>query len=194
MHERTIIIKYLYREKFNSCIETMSDTTGCTRQQISKWIAGETIPKKETIDFITVCIYIPEFTVVEEFYEIDSKEEIKPQLRSLFRGHEDRSGVYAFYDGMANLLYVGKAYNLLEETYSAIMREDEVKFPAGIDNELVRRFNLVKYVSAYDIATNEYWDYPKHVESLILRISKPKLNKQIGILEYAYPESIEKTT
>ena len=191
MHERTIIINYLYREKFNSCTQVMSDTTGCTIQQIGKWIAGETIPKKETIDYIIVCIYIPQFTVVEEFYEIDSKEKIKTQLNALFRGHEDRAGVYAFYDGMANLLYVGKASNLLKETYSAIMREDEVKFPAGIDNESVRRFNLVKYVSAYDISTNEYWDYPKHVESLILRISKPKLNKKIGILEYAYPENIE---
>jgi len=136
-------------------------------------------------------MYTPEFKVVKEFYEINPSEKIKTQLNAMFEGHENRAGVYAFYDAMANLLYVGKATNLLQETYLAIRREDLVKFPAGIKNKMQKRFELVKYVSAYDVETNEHWDYPKHVESLILRISKPRLNKQIGILEQAYPDIAE---
>ncbi|OEF08799.1 hypothetical protein [Vibrio genomosp. F10] len=191
MSERTAVINYLFEEKFDSCIETLVDVTGYQQSQIKKWLSGETIPRTETIDYITMCIYTPEFKVVEEFYEIDSTEPIKTQLSQLFDGHEERAGVYAFYDSMASLLYVGKASNLLQETYSAIMREDEVKFPAGITNKMQKRFELVRYVSAYDVETNDHWDYPKHVESLILRISKPRLNKQIGILEQAYPENSE---
>lgn len=34
-------------------------------------------------------------------------------------------------------------------------------------------------------------EYPKHVESLLLRISNPRMNKQIGILETASPNSEE---
>ena len=159
-------------------------------RQIKKWISGEAISRTETIDYITMCIYTPEFRVVEEFYEIDSSDPIKTQLNQLFDGHEERVGVYAFYDSMESILYVGKASNLLQETYSAIMREDEVKFPAGITNKVQKRFELVRYVSAYDVEMNDHWDNPKHVESLILRVAKPRLNKQIGILEQATPGAL----
>ena len=49
----------------------------------------------------------------------------------------------------------------------------------------------MKYISAYDVGSSNWIDYPKHVESLILRISKPILNKQIGFLEKAYIELSE---
>ncbi|WP_274878920.1 hypothetical protein [Vibrio harveyi] len=191
MSERTIVINYLLKENYGSCPETMSEVTGYSIGQINKWLSGEVVPNRVTLDYITMCIYTPEFTVVEEFYEIVQNEPIKTQLNEMFKGHEERAGVYAFYDAMANLLYVGKASNLLQETYSAIMREDLVKFPSGIKDKMQKRFELVKYISAYDVETNDHWDYPKHVESLILRISKPRLNKQIGILEQAYPDISE---
>lgn len=191
MQDRTVVIQYLFNEKFNSCSATMSEATGYPISQINRWINGSTIPNIETLDYISMCIYTPEFKVVDEFFEINSTEPIKTQLNKLYSGHEERAGVYAFYDTMANLLYIGKASNLLQETYSAIMREDEITFPAGIKNKTLKRHELVKYVSAYDVGTNNHWDYPKHVESLVLRISKPRLNKQIGILERAYPEEPE---
>ncbi|WP_122047257.1 hypothetical protein [Vibrio atlanticus] len=191
MSERTVVINYLLNEKFGCSAELMSETTGYSVNQVNRWLSGEIVPNKSTLDFITMCIYTPEFTVVEEFFEIDTSEPIKTQLSGMFNGHEERAGVYAFYDAMANLLYVGKASNLLQETYSAIMREDLVSFPSGIKDKLQKRFELVKYISAYDVETNEHWDYPKHVESLILRISKPRLNKQIGVLEQAYPDLAE---
>ncbi|EGR1145895.1 TPA: hypothetical protein N2828_004453 [Vibrio parahaemolyticus] len=191
MSDRTIVMNYLLSEKFDNSAESMSEMTGYSVNQIYKWVSGEIVPNKSTLDFIIMSTYTPEFTVVKEFYEIDTSEPIKTQLNDMFKGHEDRAGVYAFYDAMANLLYVGKASNLLQETYSAIMREDLVSFPSGIKDKMQKRFELVKYVSAYDVATNDHWDYPKHVESLILRISKPRLNKQIGILEQAYPDILD---
>jgi len=188
MSERTVVINYLLNEKYNACPKSMAERTGYQINQVKKWLSGEVIPNKDTLDYIIMCVYTPEFTVVKEFYEIDPQKKIKPQLNKMFKGHEERAGVYAFYDSMANLLYVGKASNLLQETYSAIRRDDFVAFPSGICNKVHKRYELVKYVSAYDVETNDHWDYPKHVESLILRISKPRLNKQIGVLERAYPD------
>jgi len=191
MSERTVVFNYLFIEKYGACSQKVRERTGYSESQINKWASGDIVPNKITLDYITMCMYTPEFKVVKEFYEINPSEKIKTQLNAMFEGHENRAGVYAFYDAMANLLYVGKATNLLQETYLAIRREDLVKFPAGIKNKMQKRFELVKYVSAYDVETNEHWDYPKHVESLILRISKPRLNKQIGILEQAYPDIAE---
>ncbi|WMN58481.1 hypothetical protein NI389_09395 [Pseudoalteromonas xiamenensis] len=191
IHERNAVVRYLFQEKYDACEIFMSKITGYSKSQIQKWLIGEVIPSKYTLDILTMCVYTPEFTVVEEFFEIDQTEPIKTQLNTMYKGHEDRSGVYAFYDSLATLLYVGKATNLLRETYSALMREDVVEFPSGIANKPLKRFNLVKYISAYDVGLNGHWDYPKHVESLILRISKPTLNKQIGVLEKAYPVEVD---
>lgn len=51
------------------------------------------------------------------------------------------------------------------------------------------RHQVVRYISAYDVKSSESCDYPNHVESLILRVSKPIMNKQIGTLDKAYPEN-----
>lgn len=45
---------------------------------------------------------------------------------------------------------------------------------------------VVRYISAYDVGTVDWDDFPKHVESLVLRISKPKLNTNIGTLRKAH--------
>lgn len=188
MNERIVILKYLFNQYFKGDIDEMAEVTGYSQSVISGWIKGNVVPNHTTIEYIISCIFTPEFTVVEEFYEIDSSKPILTQLKEMYKGHEHRSGIYAFYDSMANLLYVGKAINLLEETYSAISRPSEIHFPAGIKNKNVKRNQVVKYISAYDIKSFDTFDYPKHVESLILRISKPRMNKQIGILEEAFPK------
>jgi hypothetical protein len=45
--------------------------------------------------------------------------------------------------------------------------------------------DVVRYISAYSIPASDQADYAKHVEALILRISKPRLNKNIGNLKAA---------
>ncbi|PVZ72603.1 hypothetical protein [Pelagibaculum spongiae] len=191
MSDRSAVFRYLFHERYNSDKAKLADITGFTIRQIDDWLKGNKIPQKKSLDFIAVCSYTPEFKVVAEFYKIDPNKQIRPQLKEMYNGHENRSGIYAFYDSMANLLYIGKAKNLLEETYSAIRRDDEIRFPSGIKNSKTKRFELIKYISAYDVKSFNFWDYPKHVESLLLRISKPPLNKQIGTLESAIPAESE---
>lgn len=188
MNQRCIVAKYLLEQHFSNDVDEMSDATGYSSKTIHDWILGNVVPNISTITFIQGVVFTPEFTVVQEFYEIDGSEKILSQLKEMYNGHEQRSGIYAFYDSMANLLYVGKATNLLDETYSALRRDSEIFFPAGIKNKTVMRHQVVKYISAYEVKIFENFDYPKHVESLILRISKPRMNKQIGILDRAYPE------
>lgn len=191
MDERNQIIKYLIDQYLQGNIEEASNLTGYTQQQLNQWTTGERTPQRQTIDYLIHKIFVPEFKVIVEFGEIDSAGEIRSQLRSLLAGHETNSGIYAFYDGMANLLYVGKATNLLDECYQTIRRDVPVNFPAGIKKKPEKRYEVVKYISAYDVGASNWVDYPKHVESLILRISKPILNKQIGFLERAYSEPTE---
>lgn len=188
MNERVAVLTYLFNQFFDGKLEKMSEITGYNTSVIEAWLNGSVTPNHTTIAYIGNCIFTPEFTVVSEFYEIDPNSPILTQLKDLYKGHEERSGIYAFYDSMANLLYVGKASNLLNETYSAIRRDSEIPFPAGIKNINVQRHQVVRYISAYDVKTFDSIDYPKHVESLILRISKPRMNKQIGILEEAFPK------
>ena len=191
MDERNQIIKYLIDQYLQGNIEEASNLTGYTQQQLNQWTTGERTPQRQTIDYLIHKIFVPEFKVIVEFGEIDSAGDIRSQLRSLLAGHETNSGIYAFYDGMANLLYVGKATNLLDECYQTIRRDVPVNFPAGIKKKPEKRYEVVKYISAYDVGASNWVDYPKHVESLILRISKPILNKQIGFLERAYSEPTE---
>ena len=183
---RNLILKYFIDTYFDSDLDEVSQATGYTNKQLQDWLSGEVIPQNSTINYLVHCIFTPEFKVIVEFAEFDSTEQIKPQLRTIFGSNGTLSGIYAFYDSMGTLLYVGKATNLLEECYSAIRRDIHINFPRGIKTAPEKRYEIVKYISAYDVGISDMLDYPKHVESLILRISKPLFNKNIGRLKPAY--------
>lgn len=53
------------------------------------------------------------------------------------------------------------------------------------------QWEAVRYVSAYEIPIIEHLDYPKHVEALVLRLSKPIGNKILGKLERSAPPKEE---
>ena len=142
MNERCIIVKYLIEQHFNNNIEKFSEESGYPKKTVEQWISGEVLPNHSTIKYIQSLIFTPEFSIIHEFYEIDSSEPILTQLKEMYKGHENRSGIYAFYDSMANLLYVGKASNLLNETYSALKRDSEIKFPSGIKNKNIMRHQV----------------------------------------------------
>ena len=72
-----------------------------------------------------------------------------------------------------------------------MQRDDLVVFPSGISNKTRLRWELVIYFSAYFIPSSMHRDHPKHVESLMLRISKPPLNKQIGKLSKVTRPDVE---
>lgn len=179
---RSLVMNYFVVEYFNDDVEAASAATGYKISQLNSWISGKVQPHKQTIEYLVHCAIAPEFKVVCEFKLFSPDKPIKKQLRSALSGHVDRPGIYAFYDSMANLLYVGKASNLLEEMYQSIRQKISTKFPTGLPQAPDKRYEVVRYISAYDVGQSEWLDYPLHVESLILRISKPPLNQRIGKL------------
>lgn len=182
------VIKYVLSEYFNNDLDKFFEATGYTKAQVLSWKKGEVTPQKSTLTYIFNCIFTPEFKVIAEYEEFDPEDEdgIKPQLRNMLGNHINDSGLYAFYDSLANLIYLGKATNLLNESYNAILRSVHVPFPKGVNNKPDQRYKLIRYLSYYQVELFDFIDYPRHVETLILRISKPILNKNIGYLELAY--------
>ena len=106
-------------------------------------------------------------------------------------GDYNGPGIYSFYDAMGNILYVGKAKELFDEMYQTLRRDVAINFPMNIQNALKKRikknnrikpYEVVRYISAYHVGKTDIIDYPKEVESLILRIAKPPLNTNDGKL------------
>lgn len=186
MNERNVVVGYLINTYYEGRVEKVSEVTGYSTKQVTDWIEGNTQPQRDTVEYLMHCIFTPEFKVVVEYADFRQDQPVLTQLKAMYKGHEDRGGIYAFYDSMGHLLYVGKATNLLTECYSAINIDVDVNFPSGIKNRPEKRRELVRYISAYDVGDSNWLDYPKHVESLLLRISKPILNKVIGSLERAF--------
>ncbi|WP_020183298.1 hypothetical protein [Methylotenera sp. 1P/1] len=183
MTKRNEVLNYLIQTYYKSDVSLASDITGCSVTQINDWLTGEIQPRKDTIDYFIHCVFTPEFKVIIEYGLFNQDKNVLTQIKDLLKGHEKSAGIYAFYDSAANLIYLGKASNLLTEIYDAIRREVHVAFPKGVENKPNKRHEIVRYISAYDVGKSLWVDYPKHVESLILRISKPLLNKNIGGLQ-----------
>lgn len=186
MTDRSGVLRYIIERYYSDDLEDAEARTGYSVKQIQEWCSGHCQPQHITVEYFIHRAFTPEFQSVIEFAEFQPDQPVMKQLKVLFKGHEDRAGIYAFYDSMANLIYLGKATNLLKEAYSAIRRDVHIQFPAGIKKKPEKRYELVRYISAYDVGSSEWRDFPKHVESLILRISKPILNKNIGHIEQAY--------
>jgi len=135
--------------------------------------------------------FAPEFRVIAEYVPIKSAVGVHKQLATILKGYEKAFGLYAFYDSMANLIYIGKSDGkLFYETYQQLNKTEAKKpFPKGV-RQPKRRLDVVRYISAYYVKPSIFESHAKHVESLILRISKPALNSNIGKLEKAEPENV----
>lgn len=187
MTKRSTILRFIIKEYFDGSLDKVLAATGYTKAQVAGWQSGQTEPQSGTIEYLLHRVFTPEFRVIAEYAKFDPEvRRIRAQLQKILEGHETRSGIYAFYDSMVNLVYLGKASNLLDECYQQIRAAVDVSFPKGAKKKPTKRYHVVRYVSAYDVGSSNIFDYPKHVESLILRISKPVLNKNIGDLEKAY--------
>lgn len=184
------LVDYLINEYFEKDINKFVSSTGYTKQQIETWRSGKRRPRKATVRWLLSSTIAPEFKIVSEFAEVDinSASEIRSKLKSALGDNHDCAGVYAFYDSMCNLFYVGKAStNLLGEMYQQLRCELGVSFPKAIAAAPKQRWQAVRYISAYEIPYVVHLDYPKHVEALILRLSKPVSNKVLGTLKYSSP-------
>lgn len=189
-NDRTVVLKYFVQQYFDNDVKQVAEITGYKESQIKNWLEGKTQPQKATLKYIIHCATAPEFYIINEFFPFDNSKALQTQIKELLGNRDKCAGIYAFYDAFGNLLYVGKAStDLLKEIQDALKRTIPVeKLPnfknIGEKDRPQIRAELVKYISAYYVGETEFSDYPKHVESLILRISKPLFNKIKGSLLY----------
>lgn len=184
------LVDYLVREHFNGDSGEFARHTQYTKQQIEYWRSGSKKPQKSTLRWLLSTTIAPEFRVAAEFepIEITSRNEISKIVRGALNGHEKNTGVYAFYDSMCNVIYVGKASKGFgQEMYQQLRAQLGIGFPKAVASAPSERWMAVKYVSAYEIPKVHHMDYPKHVESLVLRLSKPVGNKVLGTLKRSAP-------
>lgn len=186
MSSRSEILNFIVFEYYQSNVEKASYITGYAKAKIKSWLSGEIIPQKATITYFLQCAFVPEFRVIAEYEEFSHSHALQTQLKKILGEHCSDSGIYAFYDSLGNLIYLGKAKKLQAEITSALNRPFHINLPKGVKNPPESRKEIVRFISAYDVGATSWGDYPKHVESLLLRISKPLLNKNIGTLERAY--------
>lgn len=184
------LIEYLIKEYFNGSNADFADHTGYSKQQIEYWCKGDKKPQKATVRFLLSATLAPEFRVVAEFMpiKITKESEIHGLISSALKGHNNKTGIYAFYDSMCNVMYIGKASSsFLKEMYQQLRAPLGVKFPKAVTCAPAKRWQAVRYVSAYEIPNVDHLDYPRHVEALVLRLSKPVGNKVLGKLNLALP-------
>lgn len=181
MATRSEFLDFVINEYYSG-IKDAAWKTGYTEAAISQWVTGKKTPQRATIEYFISVAFLPEFKVIKEFWPFDHTEALQTQLKAMLGEHKNDAGIYAFYDALGNLLYVGKATNLLGEINAAICRKVDISFPKGVRSKPEFRKEVIRYISAYDVGSSSFDDYPKHVESLLLRISKPLFNKNIGFL------------
>jgi hypothetical protein len=184
------LVEYLSNEFFENDLGALATRTGYSRQQIESWVRGTRKPHKATVRWLLSSTIAPEFRVATEFAPIDiqSEGQIRANLRAVLGHSKDGAGVYSFYDSMCNVIYVGKASSsFLTEMYQQLRAPLGIPFPRAVSRAPSRRWNVVKYVSAYEVPAVDHLDYPKHVESLVLRLSKPVGNRVLGRLQRSSP-------
>lgn len=190
MATRSEFFDFVVKEYYASN-EDAAEKTGYHEKTIAQWRTGERVPQRTTIEYFISIAFLPEFKVIQEFWPFDHTKALQTQLKAMLGEHKNDPGIYAFYDALGNLLYIGKATSLLGEINAAICRKVDVSFPKGVKSRPETRKEVVSYISAYDVGSSSFDDYPKHVESLLLRISKPLLNKNIGFLDRARKKPTE---
>jgi transcriptional regulator with XRE-family HTH domain len=187
MADKNEVVRFLVETYFDGDAGRAASEGGFSKQQVMWWLNDEKKPQKSVLRRLMHAAVATEFRVLIEYQAIDyptDKRGLRVRLRELLENREKASGLYAFYDSMASLVYLGKSNgNLFEEVYqqlNAVIKESI--FPKGAKQPEKRR-DVVRYLSAYEVLGSDVSDNAKHVESLILRISKPRLNKNIGNLK-----------
>ncbi len=182
------LIDYLVSEYFEDDEKRFGTQTNYTLQQIRSWRSGAKKPHAATLRWLLSTTLAPEFSVACEFKKVklNAKSDISSQLDQALGAHGSKCGVYAFYDSMCNVIYVGKASTSLKsEMYQQLRLKLGINFPKAVKSSPTERWEATAYVSAYEIPSVEHLDYPKHVESLTLRLSKPVGNKVLGTLNHS---------
>lgn len=184
------LVEYLVREYFHGDSGALAAQTQYSKQQVEYWLSGTHKPRRATLRWLLSTTIAPEFKVACEFVPVDfaTDSEIHKTVCEILNGYTKSGGIYAFYDSMCALVYVGKASsNLQREIYQQLCNPLGLKFPKAVRKAPAKRWQATKYISAYTIPSVEHLDYPKHVEALFLRLAKPVGNKVLGKLSIASP-------
>jgi transcriptional regulator with XRE-family HTH domain len=189
--DKTAVINYIAKKYFDGDAKKLATATGYSVASIKQWLEGLKTPRESTVEYIMHCAFTPEHRIICEYEAIEPSITLSG-IKKILGDGANSTGIYAFYDSMARLSYVGKAARpLSEEICSALKRKHVIKLPNGIKDKIIPRTHVVHYISAYEVMVFEQWDYARHVESLILRISKPPMNKISGNLEKAFSKPLE---
>ena len=193
---RNDVLDYLIKEYFKDDLDQVEKLTRgtkapITKAQIERWRNPDSQPHFKTIDKVIRHAVNPRFKIIMEFkpFHVSSGDSnirgaISGVLRDILGNYIDEPGIYSFYDVMGNILYVGKAKKLLTEMNQTLRRDIAITFPRrSIQNTPKKHYEIVRYISAYHVGETHIIDYPKEVESLILRIAKPPLNTNDGKLD-----------
>ncbi|MDR7192011.1 hypothetical protein [Luteimonas terrae] len=184
------LVEYLVTNYFDGGRAEFAEHTGYYKVQVDNWIGGKNKPQKATVRHLLSSCIAPEFRVAAEFkhVDIDLASQIRPELKKALGDHTVSSGVYAFYDSMCSVVYIGKASSgFLEEMYQQLKGPLGVSLPKRVRKTPFKRWEVVRYISAYEVPFVDHLDYPKHVEALVLRLSKPIGNKILGSLNKSNP-------
>lgn len=182
------MLQYIVNEYYGGDSGALAKRSGYSKQQIDQWHSGKTKPQKATLRWLLSTTIAPEFKVVCEFgcVAFNTQGDVKSELKRVLNGQGEKVGVYAFYDSMCNLIYLGKAStNIMEEMYQQLIKPLGLAFPKAVKQAPSQRWEATRYVSAYEIPHVDHLDYPKHVEALFLRLAKPIGNKVLGSLAVA---------
>jgi hypothetical protein len=191
------LVKYIEDEYFGGDRTKLAEHTGYTKQQIGTWADGSRKPRGVTMRYLLSSVLAPEFKIVCEFVPINItvEKDISHNLRKALGKHHDRPGIYAFYDSLCNLFYVGKTAaknGLYGEMYQQLKNPLGMTFPKALIGSPKSRWQAAAFISAYEVPLVAHLDYPKHVESLVLRLSKPVGNKILGGLNIAIqPQEVD---
>jgi len=181
------VVRFLIEAYFDGDSGKAATEAGFSKQQVEWWLNDEKKPQKNIVRRLMHAALATEFRVIVEYEAIDyptGKPGLRGRLKELLKNHEEANGLYAFYDSMASLVYLGKSNgNLLGEVYQQMNAAiKEPIFPKGA-KQPKKKCDVIRYLSAYEVLGSDVGDNAKHVEGLILRISKPRLNKNIGKLQ-----------
>ena len=124
MIDRCEVLKYIVNNYFGSA-KKASDVSGYSQAQISSWVSGARSPQKPTIEYFIQCAFVPEFKIIAEYADFNREKPLQNQFKVILGEHSIHPGLYAFYDSLGGLLYIGKAAKLMPEMIS-----DETLYPS----------------------------------------------------------------
>lgn len=182
------LVDFLIDTYFKGDVKAFSAQVLSTENQIAGWRSGRVKPQKWQLRSMLSHTLVPEIKVVAEYQRVEFKtaSDVSQLMRQVLQGHLNTPGIYAFYDSMWNVIYVGKASEgLFGEICQQLRGGLGVKFPRAVREGPKYRWQAVQYVSAYEVPKTNFFDYQKHIEALILRVSKPVSNKVLGTLQNA---------